>query len=721
MNQSQQEYSHNNGAQRHADQKMKANWKAAQLRKKDKSDSSFESSNSDMGITQLHEDIEAMKSSRRFQMWNTPPDQMPVQKKDDIGGTGNHGGSSKPNNTGLPDKLKTGVENLSGYSMDDVKVHYNSDKPAQLQAHAYAQGTDIHVASGQEKHLPHEAWHVVQQKQGRVKPTKQMKGKVNVNDDPALERQADIMGQRANEFTSSPTNSELQQRSTWAPVSQLVGLEKLSEPKVHQLPQEQFDLQNRLMNYLSDKIENTKNDVKDTPFRIGSVELSWPELKPTFGKPLDDIPAGLQDGYDLVKDDNDLKGAIISTLIKTLEQAGQIEYFTKNPSIGKDNRILVEIDFYYERPKNAVGFHKDSIGKSLFVNLNFNNKEEIPGPEFVLNPPVVDEHDEHTAAKLPDVFKADLASERDRLPLADEIKATKVPPGGVVSFVDEMIHHTTPYLQHRAYGANISSDDLKQQMLDEKIIDVDYIVAYRLTNLLKEEGTKEVTKQQIIDMGFVEDSAKFITQTKDKTTVNEMNAYLTSNSIYQGMQEKMGEYGEGKKAYQFIDKLKSSAPDAPHDKAALLATGLSEKEANFILQGAESKTTAEIEKKLGGEALYQEMQNKHALIVGQKQVMDLIESGRLDIKRDELAATGLPRPKVEEVFANAGRHQLDTVALAHCEDTCKKDTETKRYPLSAHPLKRQMSGLLDEGKVPQPQDATYKRQFFRTWVQTIPK
>jgi len=50
-------------------------------------------------------------------------------------------------------------------------VHYNSDKPAQLQAHAYAQGTDIHLASGQEKHLPHEAWHVVQQKQGRVKPT----------------------------------------------------------------------------------------------------------------------------------------------------------------------------------------------------------------------------------------------------------------------------------------------------------------------------------------------------------------------------------------------------------------------------------------------------------------------------------------------------------------------------------------------------------------------
>jgi len=103
----------------------------------------------------------------------------------------------KENNTGLPDDLKSGIENLSGYSLDDVNVNYNSDKPAQLNAHAYAQGTDIHVAPGQEKHLPHEAWHVVQQKQGRVKPTMQMKGNVNVNDDAGLEKEADLMGAKA--------------------------------------------------------------------------------------------------------------------------------------------------------------------------------------------------------------------------------------------------------------------------------------------------------------------------------------------------------------------------------------------------------------------------------------------------------------------------------------------------------------------------------------------
>lgn len=99
--------------------------------------------------------------------------------------------------TGLPDNVKAGIESLSGYAMDDVKVHYNSSKPAQLNAHAYAQGSNIHIASGQEKHLAHEAWHVVQQKQGRVKPTVQMKTGLSINDDAGLEKEADVMGAKA--------------------------------------------------------------------------------------------------------------------------------------------------------------------------------------------------------------------------------------------------------------------------------------------------------------------------------------------------------------------------------------------------------------------------------------------------------------------------------------------------------------------------------------------
>ena len=103
--------------------------------------------------------------------------------------------------TGLPDTLKASIEKLSGIPMDDVKVHYNSSKPAQMKALAYTQGTDIYLAPGQEKHLPHEAWHVVQQKKGRVEPTLQTKG-VGVNDNPSLEQEATVMGQKANDHSS---------------------------------------------------------------------------------------------------------------------------------------------------------------------------------------------------------------------------------------------------------------------------------------------------------------------------------------------------------------------------------------------------------------------------------------------------------------------------------------------------------------------------------------
>jgi len=101
-----------------------------------------------------------------------------------------------PNHTGLPDNLKSGMENLSGMSLDHVKVHYNSSQPAAVQAHAFAQGSNIHLASGQEKHLPHELGHVVQQMQGRVTANTSVNG-MAVNDNAGLESEADVLGERA--------------------------------------------------------------------------------------------------------------------------------------------------------------------------------------------------------------------------------------------------------------------------------------------------------------------------------------------------------------------------------------------------------------------------------------------------------------------------------------------------------------------------------------------
>ena len=100
------------------------------------------------------------------------------------------------NRTGMPDRLKSGLEQRSGFDLSGARVHRNSAKPAQLNALAYAQGQTIHLGPGQDKQLPHEGWHIVQQMQGRVRPTMQANG-VDINDDVALEREADRMGAKA--------------------------------------------------------------------------------------------------------------------------------------------------------------------------------------------------------------------------------------------------------------------------------------------------------------------------------------------------------------------------------------------------------------------------------------------------------------------------------------------------------------------------------------------
>jgi hypothetical protein len=100
---------------------------------------------------------------------------------------------------GLPEPLKTNIEAMSGLEMDDVRVHRNSSEPARVGALAFARGAEIHLGAGQEEHLPHEAWHVVQQKQGRVRAITQFAG-IAGNDDPALEREADERGGEALRF-----------------------------------------------------------------------------------------------------------------------------------------------------------------------------------------------------------------------------------------------------------------------------------------------------------------------------------------------------------------------------------------------------------------------------------------------------------------------------------------------------------------------------------------
>ena len=199
--------------------------------------------------------------------------------------------TSVENNTGLPDQLKSGLENISGISLNDVQVYPNSSQPGELSAHAFAQGTDIHLAPGQEKHLPHEAWHVVQQKQGRVQPTKQMGDGVNVNDHPGLEREATQMGQRALNHTPQVDMPNIQSVAAPSATAQLMPFEddialKRGKPmnkEMKQTARNQFSLNDEIKRF-------DKSALKKSP--IGAIKQK--------GDPLGDaamITAGVKGVY----------------------------------------------------------------------------------------------------------------------------------------------------------------------------------------------------------------------------------------------------------------------------------------------------------------------------------------------------------------------------------------------------------------------------------------
>ena len=148
----------------------------------------------------------------------------------------------------LPPQLQAGIESLSGIDMSHVQVHYNSAKPAQLNAHAYAQGSDIHLAPGQDKHLPHEAWHVVQQAQGRVQPKISINGTA-INDSLSLEREADVMGGKAQSLQSY-SGTDVSQRVTTH--FEAVDLSKAKPQRAGIVQRKTLTVRNTIDNYDSD-------------------------------------------------------------------------------------------------------------------------------------------------------------------------------------------------------------------------------------------------------------------------------------------------------------------------------------------------------------------------------------------------------------------------------------------------------------------------------------
>ena len=134
-----------------------------------------------------------------LQVWNKNQDKSPIQQK-----TTTENISNTSENTKQPENFMKQMENSFQTDFSDVNIHKNSRTAENLGALAFTQGNNVHFAPGQFKPdtnqgkelIGHEFAHVVQQRQGKVQPNKQI-GKFKINDNSALEKQADEMGKKA--------------------------------------------------------------------------------------------------------------------------------------------------------------------------------------------------------------------------------------------------------------------------------------------------------------------------------------------------------------------------------------------------------------------------------------------------------------------------------------------------------------------------------------------
>ncbi|AOX01996.1 hypothetical protein BJP34_23485 [Moorena producens PAL-8-15-08-1] len=285
----------------------------------------------------------------------------PVQRQEDKRET--------ENKTGLPDHLKEGIERLSGYNLSGVRVNYNSPKPAQLNAHAYTQGQSIEVAPGQERHVPHEAWHVVQQMQGRVKEEFKMNG-VKVNGNRELEREADAMGGRAEKSKLKLHRSTEGKKQRRFPTSRNIRNFKTRMTKI--CKKDNSDNQEQLIVQrvnIGDKeiksnstIEDIKSALKWNGFQIG---LNNNALNKNEWKEL------LNELNELIDKQNQEKEELLNTIIEDIEwiiqgledKEGQDENFDKQ----EQDEELDDVDeFDNEKFKNKMAAIVNKFGWDAF-------------------------------------------------------------------------------------------------------------------------------------------------------------------------------------------------------------------------------------------------------------------------------------------------------------------------------------------------------------------
>lgn len=418
----------------------------------------------------------------------------------DPGQLGLANGGGRP----LPDAVRGKMEAALGADFSAVRVHIGP-QAERIGAIAFTTGTDIYFAPGRyqpesahgQQLLGHELTHVVQQRQGRVRGPGG--GGVAVVQDMALEAEADRLGQRA-AMQVMPTVAALQPKAPvrispqgvnqpghsqmQAPLGSVAAataqrqvavngartlqpkggkmLAAMAQPRV--FPGPEIEVQKNIVDQLERLAETPEFPQymrqPKSLVCLGGIELPRDLNVSTetliANSDLTQIPnPAIKSDYDFIKDKVQLKAMIVRNTISTMVTAGQIAYLNRSGLINDDWTVWVEVHYYRSREQATSNFHKDTLGQTLFVNLNYVTNHAIAGPEYVVNPLPLPAHEERIRGKdvtpgtLPPKFIANLDKARTILVEPTEIGASTIPANGVVSFVDELIHHMTPLYGHR--------------------------------------------------------------------------------------------------------------------------------------------------------------------------------------------------------------------------------------------------------------------------------
>ncbi len=405
----------------------------------------------------------------------------------------------------LADTLRSKMEAALGADFSAVRVHVGP-QAERIGALAFTTGTDIYFAPGRyqpesahgQQLIGHELAHVIQQRQGRVRG---FGDGVTVVQDRSLEAEADHLARRASSWEgqnrgglhgnrlqarmdsgkAQGAGEAVQRARSGVQAGMQAGsfpqaaqrrpspvgdratiqakggkyLQSLATPRTFKGPE--VEIQKALVAKIEGLVATRAESEHEMSYAViclggvllpTNLNVSRAELvkRSLFVK----VPnPSVIDKYYRIAANTEIQDLIKANTISTMIAAGQIEYLKQAGLGGDEWAILVEVHYYRNRFQTTPQLHKDTKGQTLFVNLNYANEEEIAGPEFVVNPTERKEHRQQIKNTLPTKYLRHVKKAKANLPDPTEIGASVIPRYGVVSFVDELIHHATPLLRSR--------------------------------------------------------------------------------------------------------------------------------------------------------------------------------------------------------------------------------------------------------------------------------